>query len=392
MFKITLTMEDIEQLTQYLQGDRNRPAGLSKLRWCRIQRIAGRFTIHGRKLHYISEQRKKGLKVIGNDDTVRLKNLIQAIHIKGMHASTKKIYKSMRKQYMGFTRQTILGIGFSCSLCQKSAPPKRSTPVQNIISKHPMEHLQIDCIDMCYCAEANDGYGWILTIIDTYSKYLVAMKMRRKTGESVVQCLEFYFMMLGCPRIVQSDNGSEFVNVEVKGLMKRLGIEYRHGRPRHPQSQGQVERANQTLTRSLFKNTPRDNPTRWIDVLNAVIIAYNKDWHRAINKAPIDVLYGYPASEPYPVLDDECQKAYDQEVDRIFRCEIEGDSPDNPVFEWNKPVEHPNIVFVPVKRVPVEERINPSYQKKYLTTMNRASNARIKAKEFASGDKVWIAM
>ena len=54
--------------------------------------------------------------------------------------------------------------------------------------------------------------------------------------------------MQGCPLILQSDNGKEFVNKVIKRL-KQLWPEcvLVRGRPRHPQSQGSIERANKDV-------------------------------------------------------------------------------------------------------------------------------------------------
>jgi hypothetical protein len=59
------------------------------------------------------------------------------------------------------------------------------------------------------------------------------------------------------PQILQSDNGKEFVAEVVKNVCNILNIKIRHGRPRHPQSQGQVERLKK-------KNVQSSHLTPWI--------------------------------------------------------------------------------------------------------------------------------
>jgi transposase InsO family protein len=49
------------------------------------------------------------------------------------------------------------------------------------------------------------------------------------------------FLLFGAPHILQSDNGSEFT-AQISSDLKELVIV--HGKPRPPQSQGSVERAN----------------------------------------------------------------------------------------------------------------------------------------------------
>jgi len=60
------------------------------------------------------------------------------------------------------------------------------------------------------------------------------------------------FLTFGAPSILQSDNGREFVNCVLDDL-KQLWPEcvIVHRRPRHPQSQGSIERANQDVEHML---------------------------------------------------------------------------------------------------------------------------------------------
>jgi transposase InsO family protein len=76
--------------------------------------------------------------------------------------------------------------------------------------------------------------------------------------------LEKFFLIEGAPSIVQSDNGKEFRNEIMKNLFKKYSISPRFGRVRHPQSQGIVERANQTLMRRLSKCL-HGREARWFD-------------------------------------------------------------------------------------------------------------------------------
>ena len=55
------------------------------------------------------------------------------------------------------------------------------------------------------------------------------------------------------PQTLQSDNGREFINQIIVNFVKEWhsNIQLISGRPRHPQSQGLVERAHQTLHKKL---------------------------------------------------------------------------------------------------------------------------------------------
>ena len=65
--------------------------------------------------------------------------------------------------------------------------------------------------------------------------------------------LERWFSILEYPVVAQSDNGKEFINKLVNALMEDNGVEYRHGQPYKPTTQGVVERANRTLKQRIAK-------------------------------------------------------------------------------------------------------------------------------------------
>ncbi|KAG0437629.1 putative uncharacterized transposon-derived protein F54H12.3 [Dictyocoela muelleri] len=112
----------------------------------------------------------------------------------------------------------------------------------------------IDLIDMRQFKEDNDNFGWILTIIDVFSKFAFAYCLKYKSGNEVKACLEDLFYKMGPPKEIQCDNGKEFKNEMINRMCDQFRIKMIHGRVRYPQSQGQVERFNQTLTRFLEKH------------------------------------------------------------------------------------------------------------------------------------------
>ena len=80
---------------------------------------------------------------------------------------------------------------------------------------------------------------------------LRALKSKR-AAEVAYQLLDI-FRLFGAPNILQSDNGREFIAhiiTELRSLLSELVIF--HGRPRHPQSQGSVERANADIIKCSY--------------------------------------------------------------------------------------------------------------------------------------------
>ncbi|XP_068224797.1 KRAB-A domain-containing protein 2-like [Palaemon carinicauda] len=88
-------------------------------------------------------------------------------------------------------------------------------------------------------------FKWIMVYQDHLTKFCVLRPLTPKRAAEVAFQLADNFLLLGAPVIFQSDNGSEFtaqIITELRSLWHELSIV--HGKPRHPQSQGSVERAN----------------------------------------------------------------------------------------------------------------------------------------------------
>jgi transposase InsO family protein len=112
--------------------------------------------------------------------------------------------------------------------------------------------------------------------------------------------LEAIFQSEGNPQIIQSDNGKEFTSNEFKDFCLSRDIQIIHGRPRHPQSQGQVERCNQTVLRFLAKSlysSPK-GVKQWKKILGILyfllylgktVETYNTTIHSATKKTPMEI-------------------------------------------------------------------------------------------------------
>ena len=118
-----------------------------------------------------------------------------------------------------------------------------------------------------------DGdYKYILTYQDHFSKYMILRPLKNKKSEGVAAELVDIFYLLGAPLILQSDNGREFTAEDLNNELVRLwpGLKIIHGKPRHSQSQGSIERSHRDVESMITVWQNEHNTTRWVESLKYI--------------------------------------------------------------------------------------------------------------------------
>ena len=124
--------------------------------------------------------------------------------------------------------------------------------------------IQIDLIDMRH--RPDGPYHWIGHFMDHWSKLHVLFPLMHKSAVEVAVSLSskvFAYTIYGLPKILQSDNGREFVNCVIHELIEDWPGEVTiiSGCPRHPQSQGLIERGNAKVEEMLACRFHDKKPT-----------------------------------------------------------------------------------------------------------------------------------
>ena len=147
------------------------------------------------------------------------------------------------------------------------------------------------------------GWGWfyLSTILDDYSRHIIAWKLcTTMKAKDVTDTLELALEVSGCndatvvhkPRLL-SDNGSSYVAVDLAEYLDGKGMDHVRGAPHHPQTQGKIERWHQTMkNRVLLENyyLPGDLERQ----IGAFVDHYNNQrYHESLaNLTPADVYHG----------------------------------------------------------------------------------------------------
>jgi len=146
-----------------------------------------------------------------------------------------------------------------------------------------------DLVDMSEWKDANDGYTFLLTVIDVFSKYAFAIPLKNKSAESVVSAFEKIHKNYGSlPKKLWTDSGSEFYNSKLKVFMKKNSIEIYSTFGDHKSAV--VERFNRTLKDLMWKYFTANNTRKYIDILDTLIKNYNNKKHSTIKMSPNEAL------------------------------------------------------------------------------------------------------
>ena len=147
------------------------------------------------------------------------------------------------------------------------------------------------------------GWGWyyLSTILDDYSRYIIAWKLcSTMRASDVTETIELALAASGCdqavvqhkPRLL-SDNGSCYISGELAEWMQKQEMEHIRGAPFHPQTQGKIERWHQTMkNRILLENYYL--PGNLEQQISAFVDHYNNHrYHESLNNVtPADVYFG----------------------------------------------------------------------------------------------------
>jgi len=147
------------------------------------------------------------------------------------------------------------------------------------------------------------GWGWyyLSTVLDDYSRFIVAWRLCTTMSASDVSdtlddALAFTELnqvkVQHRPRLL-SDNGPCYISGELADYLEEKGMSHTRGRPYHPQTQGKIERWHRSMKNQILLNHYY-LPSELEEQLHHFVSYYNHNrYHESIdNLTPADVYYG----------------------------------------------------------------------------------------------------
>ena len=215
--------------------------------------------------------------------------LNQEYYVKKNMVGRDKLYFSLKRQY-GANAPTQKAINDWLQqqkvhqIHKRQFQTKTITPIRNI--KKPNQLWQMDLVDMG--SKPDNGFKWIITAIDLFSKFAYARPMRNKERRTVVRAATDIFQVAK-PRVLQTDNGSEFISSEFQALLRAQGINHITGLAGRAQSQGSIERFHWTMKSVIGKLWSARSKKAWVADLQDIVNNYNKNVHLATGVPPDEI-------------------------------------------------------------------------------------------------------
>ena len=189
-----------------------------------------------------------------------------------------------------------------CEKCSKRKHPNKTkrAPMQIFGSGSPMERIATDI--MGELPETADGNKYILVVSDYFSKWTESFAMPNIEAKTVARIIvEEVVARFGVPAYIHSDQGRQFESQLFSEVCMILGIKKTRTCPYNPQSDGMVERFNQTLEKMLSVYV-EEHQKDWDRFLPYVMMAYRSSEHETTGYTPNFLMLGREVSTPLDIM------------------------------------------------------------------------------------------
>ena len=202
-----------------------------------------------------------------------------------------------------------------CGHCKKFEATPPVAPLRPLTCSGPGELLHVDftSIEETVPLHEEPVIRNVMVMQDHFSKYVVAYVVKDQMAHTAAETLRNgYFGLFGAPAYLVIDQGKAFTGHLISNLCELYGVQKLRTSPYHAQTNGQVERMNQTIIRMISK-LEQDKKARWSEHLPEMLAAYNGTRSAVTVYSPYFLLFGRKSRKPvdclFPTLRDSSHQA-----------------------------------------------------------------------------------
>lgn len=233
-------------------------------------------------------------------------NISRFIH--SSHLGIEKTLLRAKSLYYwpGMTKQ-ITEIVESCRICEKFARNNAREPLKpDVLPRFPFHITGMDLFEY--------GGKDYVSILDSYSNYLVSIPLENKTSGHIIKKIKNCFEIIGFPSVIRADN-SPFASQEFKQYAEENNIQFKFSSPRYAQSNGLAEKGV-AIAKNILKRCieAKDN-------YQSLILEYNNTPVASLGMAPSQLFFGRILKTRLPVAEQVLVRRNVEE--RIVKQKIE---------------------------------------------------------------------
>ncbi|XP_054259845.1 uncharacterized protein LOC128984538 [Macrosteles quadrilineatus] len=220
-------------------------------------------------------------------------NRLHQYHERMCHPGETRMYHWIRSKNLPYSLDEVRRMTASCKVCSEVKPRFFKHDGKLIKATSPFERLSLDFKGPLPSSTRN---RYMLTIIDEYSRFPFAYPCPDMSSSTVICKLKQLFSLFGTPSYIHSDQGSSFLSKELKEFLALNDIASSRTTAYNPQCNGQVERYNGIIWRTVelaLKNYQLD-VTKWELVLDEALHSIRSLLCTATNCTPHERMFGHP--------------------------------------------------------------------------------------------------
>jgi putative transposase len=159
--------------------------------------------------------------------------------------------------------------------------------------------------DFTYLHVVSWGWYYLSTVLDDFSRYILAWTLRTSMGATdVIETLDLARAAAGVDRVpvvhrprLLSDNGPCYISGQLATYLATSGLAHTRGAPYHPMTQGKIERYHRSL-KNVVKLDHYYTPWELERAIARFVEAYNhRRYHESLqNVTPADMYHGRQAT------------------------------------------------------------------------------------------------
>jgi transposase InsO family protein len=179
--------------------------------------------------------------------------LVMRTHLEG-HYGADAIFNRLYDTgvFWAGMRKMCDAVVAKCPECIRYNVTRRSFDFQRSIhANRPWEHIAIDLLT--FDTTSPRGFNYVLVMVCVYSRFHILAPLVDKSAAAVAARLWETICLMGAPKIMQSDNGTEFVNRVVRELTRVGGVDHRLVAPYNPRANGAAESGVKLTKSALVK-------------------------------------------------------------------------------------------------------------------------------------------